>query len=66
MGRPHGRSESAIFGKVFLQISKKSGCLLRPLGSSGFLEFSVRNGNFAGTFGVSIGAPVEAITSIDE
>ena len=32
MERPHGRSESATFGKVFLQISKKSGCLLRPLG----------------------------------
>jgi hypothetical protein len=30
--RPHDRCENAIFGKVFLQISKKSGCLLRPLG----------------------------------
>jgi hypothetical protein len=34
---------------------------LALIGSFGFLEFSVRNGNFARTFDVKIGAPVEAI-----
>jgi S-adenosylmethionine hydrolase len=39
---------------------------LALIGSFGFLEFSVRNGNFARMFDVKIGAPVEAIVSIDE
>lgn len=39
---------------------------LAVIGSFGFLEFSVRNGNFARTFDVKIGAPVEAIVSLDE
>jgi len=39
---------------------------LALIGSFGFLEFSVRNGNFARMFDVKIGAPVEAIVSLDE
>ena len=39
---------------------------LALIGSFGFLEFSVRNGNFARTFDVKIGSPVEALVSIDE
>jgi S-adenosylmethionine hydrolase len=39
---------------------------LALIGSFGFLEFCVRNGSFARTFEVKIGAPVEAIVSLDE
>ncbi len=39
---------------------------LALIGSFGFLEFAVRNGSFARTFDVKIGAEVEAITSFDE
>ena len=46
--------------------SVPEGEALAVIGSFGFLEFSVRNGNFARTFDVKIGAPVEAIVSLDE
>ena len=39
---------------------------LALIGSFGFLEFSVRNGSFARNFDVKIGAPVEAIVSLDQ
>ncbi len=35
---------------------------LALIGSFGFLEFAVRNGNFARTFEVKVGAPVEAVS----
>ncbi len=37
---------------------------LALIGSFGFLEFSIRNGSFAGTFGVKPGSEVEAIISL--
>ena len=46
--------------------SVPEGEALAVIGSFGFLEFSVRNGNFARTFDVKIGSPVEAIVSLDE
>jgi len=39
---------------------------LSLIGSFGFLEFSIRNGNFAKTYGIKIGDKVEAIISLDE
>lgn len=38
---------------------------LALIGSFGFLEFSIRNGNFAEAFGVKPGSEVEAITSLE-
>ena len=38
---------------------------LALIGSFGFLEFSIRNGNFARTFGVKAGSAVEAIMSLE-
>jgi len=38
---------------------------LAVIGSFGFLEFSIRNGNFSRAFGVKAGNEVEAITSLD-
>jgi S-adenosylmethionine hydrolase len=38
---------------------------LALIGSFGFLEFSIRNGNFARTFGVKAGSEVEAIMSLE-
>ncbi len=38
---------------------------LALIGSFGFLEFSIRNGNFARTFGVKTGSEVEAIISLE-
>ena len=38
---------------------------LALIGSFGFLEFSIRNGNFARVFGVKAGSAVEAIMSLD-
>jgi hypothetical protein len=46
--------------------SVPQGEALSLIGSFGFLEFSVRNGSFARAFDVKIGAPVEAIVSLDE
>ena len=59
-------SDHLIKGLKLTYASVTEGSEMALVGSFGFLEFSVRNGNFARTFGVSIGAPVEAITSIDE
>ncbi|MEK7721537.1 MAG: SAM-dependent chlorinase/fluorinase, partial [Elusimicrobiota bacterium] len=41
------------------------GEVLALIGSFGFLEFSVRNGSFAGAFNVKIGSAVEAIVSLE-
>lgn len=46
--------------------SVPEGEALAVIGSFGFLEFSVRNGSFARTFDVRIGAPVEALVSTGE
>lgn len=35
------------------------------IGSFGFLEFSIRNGNFADTYGIKLGDRIEAIISLD-
>ncbi|HAH31895.1 MAG TPA: hypothetical protein DCL44_06235 [Elusimicrobia bacterium] len=59
-------SDHLIKGLKLTYASVPEGSAMALIGSSGFLEFSVRNGNFAKTFGISIGSPVEAITSIDE
>lgn len=59
-------SDHLIKGLKLTYASVNEGSEMALIGSSGFLEFSVRNGNFARTFGVSIGTPVEAITSIEE
>lgn len=39
---------------------------LALIGSFGFLEFSIRNGNFAKTYGIKVGDKVEGIVSLDE
>ena len=46
--------------------SVPEGEALALIGSFGFLEFSVRNGNFANAFNVKKGSPVEAIVSLDQ
>jgi len=46
--------------------SVAEGEALALIGSFGFLEFSVRNGNFARSFDVKKGDAVEAIISLDE
>ncbi|OIO01090.1 MAG: hypothetical protein COT18_06640 [Elusimicrobia bacterium CG08_land_8_20_14_0_20_59_10] len=46
--------------------SVQEGEALALIGSFGFLEFSVRNGSFSKSFGIKIGAPVEAIISLDK
>jgi hypothetical protein len=59
-------SDRLIKGLKLTYASVNEGSEMALIGSFGFLEFSVRNGNFAKTFGVSLGSPVEALTSIDE
>ncbi len=59
-------SERMIKGLKLTYASVPEGEALALMGSFGFLEFSVRNGSFAGTFDVKIGSPVEAIVSLDE
>ena len=53
-------------GQKLTYASVPEGEALALIGSFGFLEFSVRNGNFARTFDVKIGSVVEALGSIDE
>ena len=59
-------SERMIKGLKLTYASVPEGEALAVIGSFGFLEFSVRNGNFARAFDVKIGSPVEAMGSIDE
>ena len=59
-------SARLIKGLKLTYASVPEGSEMALIGSTGFLEFSVRNGSFARAFGISIGSPVEALTSIDE
>ena len=59
-------SDRMLKGLKLTYASVPEGEALAVIGSFGFLEFSVRNGNFARAFNVKIGAPVEALGSIDE
>lgn len=59
-------AERMIKGLKLTYASVPEGEALALIGSFGFLEFSVRNGNFASTFEVKIGSAVEAIVSLDE
>ena len=59
-------SEKVIKGLKLTYASVAEGEAMALIGSFGFLEFSLRNGNFAGAFGVKPGDEVEAITSLDE
>jgi hypothetical protein len=53
-----------IKGLKLTYASVSEGEPLAVIGSFGFLEFSIRNGNFAETFGVKSGSEVEAIASL--
>ncbi|OGS13567.1 MAG: hypothetical protein A2234_01610 [Elusimicrobia bacterium RIFOXYA2_FULL_58_8] len=59
-------SDRMLKGLKLTYASVPEGEALALIGSFGFLEFSVRNGNFARTFEVKIGTVVEAMGSIDE
>ncbi|MBI4803262.1 MAG: SAM-dependent chlorinase/fluorinase [Elusimicrobia bacterium] len=59
-------SDKIIKGLKLTYASVAEGEAMALIGSFGFLEFSIRNGNFAGVFGVKPGDEVEAITSLDE
>lgn len=59
-------ADRMLKGLKLTYASVPEGEALALIGSFGFLEFSVRNGSFAGAFSVKIGAPVEAIVSLDE
>lgn len=58
-------SDRIVKGLKLTYASVIEGEPLALIGSFGFLEFSIRNGNFAGTFGVKPGSEVEAITSLE-
>lgn len=58
-------SDKIFKGLKLTYASVAEGEPLALIGSFGFLEFSIRNGNFAGAFGVRPGDEVEAITSLD-
>ncbi len=58
-------SDRIIKGLKLSYASVIEGEPLALIGSFGFLEFSIRNGNFAGAFGVKAGSEVEAITSLE-
>ncbi|MBI5744513.1 MAG: SAM-dependent chlorinase/fluorinase [Elusimicrobia bacterium] len=59
-------ADRMLKGLKLTYASVPEGEALALIGSFGFLEFSVRNGSFSRTFDVKIGAPVEAIVSLDE
>jgi S-adenosyl-L-methionine hydrolase (adenosine-forming) len=66
----NAKSIFTIADKVFkgLKLTYASVAVGEPLaliGSFGFLEFSIRNGNFAGAFGVKPGSEVEVIASLE-
>ncbi|HBB68355.1 MAG TPA: hypothetical protein DCZ93_13885 [Elusimicrobia bacterium] len=58
-------SDRILKGLKLTYASVPEGEPLALIGSFGFLEFSIRNGNFAGAFGVKEGSEVEAITSLE-
>jgi hypothetical protein len=58
-------SDKVFKGLKLTYASVAPGEPLALIGSFGFLEFSIRNGNFAGTFGVKPGSEIEAITSLE-
>jgi len=59
-------SDRMIKGLKLTYASVPEGEAMALIGSFGFLEFSVRNGNFARAFDVKIGSEVEALGSLDE
>ncbi|OGS08110.1 MAG: hypothetical protein A2270_03455 [Elusimicrobia bacterium RIFOXYA12_FULL_51_18] len=58
-------SDRLVKGLKLTYASVTEGEPLALIGSFGFLEFSIRNGNFAKAFGVKAGSDVEAIMSLD-
>jgi len=58
-------SDRIVNGLKLTYASVTEGAPLALIGSFGFLEFSIRNGNFAAAFGVKPGSEVEAITSLE-
>ena len=59
-------SDRMLKGLKLTYASVPEGEALAVIGSFGYLEFSVRNGIFAKTFDIKIGAPVEALVSLYE
>lgn len=59
-------ADTLIHGVKATYASVNSGEPLALTGSFGFLEFSVRNGNFAKTFDIKIGTKIESLGTIDE
>jgi len=59
-------SDRMIHGIKATYASVPQGESLALIGSFGFLEFSVRNGNFAKSFDIKVGTEVETLGSIDE
>lgn len=59
-------ADKVIKGLKLTYASVPEGEAMALIGSFGFLEFSIRNGNFARVFGVKAGDEVEVITSLDE
>ena len=58
-------SDRIINGLKLTYASVTEGEPLALIGSFGFLEFSIRNGNFARSFDVKAGSEVEVITSLE-
>jgi S-adenosylmethionine hydrolase len=66
----NAKSIFTIAGKMFkgLKLTYASVAVGEPMaliGSFNYLEFSIRNGNFAGVYGVKPGSEVEVITSLE-
>jgi len=66
----NARSVFTAAGKIFKGLkltyaSVTEGEPLALIGSFGFVEFSIRNGNFAGNFGIKPGDEVEALASLE-
>ena len=59
-------SDRMLKGLKLTYASVPEGEAMALMGSFGFLEFSVRNGNFARAFDIKPGAAVEALVSLDE
>ncbi|MFH1619929.1 MAG: SAM-dependent chlorinase/fluorinase [bacterium] len=58
--------DRVIGGMKITYASAQEGETMALTGSFGFVEFSVRNGNFAAMFGVKAGDPAEVLVSLDE
>ena len=58
-------ADRLVKGLKLTYASVPEGEPLALIGSFGFLEFSIRNGNFSRAFGVKAGSAVEAITSLE-